>query len=329
MTNVVEARGLTKSFKSVAALRGFDLDVGEGQIVGLLGPNGAGKTTLVRILSTLLRPDSGEARVGGFDVVRDAAAARRQVGLAGQYVAVDDALTGRENIEMIGMLSRLSRAEARRRAGEILERLSLADAADRLVRTYSGGMRRRLDLGASVVAKPRVLLFDEPTTGLDPRGRLELWSYLQELVAEGASLLLTTQHMDEADHLGDEIVVIDRGQVIAKGTPTELKLQLGGDVLEIVVSERSALERAVSVARDGGHDPQVDFDVGTLTVAIGADSEAAITVLRRLGDAGIRIGDFSVRRPSLDDVFLALTGHAADREKPESERTGTPGKEGS
>ena len=234
---IVEISGVAKSFGETHALKGVDLDIPEGSIQGLLGPNGAGKTTLVRILATLLRPDAGTALVDGHDVVREAQKVRELIGLAGQFAAVDDQLTGRENLEVVGLLYGLRRREARSRAGDALERLGLADAADRLVRTYSGGMRRRLDLGASLVGEPRVLLLDEPTTGLDPRTRLELWEFLRTRVREGATLLLTTQYLEEADHLADHIVVIDHGDVIARGTSDELKTRLGADVLEIVLAD--------------------------------------------------------------------------------------------
>ena len=309
---MVRVEGLQKRFGEVHALAGLDLEVAEGQVLGLLGPNGAGKTTLVRILATLMRPDGGRAQVAGFDVVDEPVAVRRSIGLAGQYAAVDDALTGRENLEMIGQLSRLSRADARTRAVEILDRLSLADAGDRLVRTYSGGMRRRLDLGASVVSRPRVLLFDEPTTGLDPRARLELWTYLQELVAEGASLLLTTQHMEEADYLADDIAVIDHGQLIAHGSPAELKRQLGGDVLDVVVATRDALDRAATVLTGpDGIAPEVDEGGLKVSVHVGDSAHGTAQVVRLLDDAGIGIAELLVRRPSLDDVFLTLVGHLA------------------
>jgi ABC-2 type transport system ATP-binding protein len=312
---IVEVKGITKSFGDVEALRGVDLTVPEGQVLGLLGPNGAGKTTLVRILSTLLRPDVGEARVAGFDVVREPMSVRRAIGLAGQFSAVDDALTGRENLEMIGRLSRLGRADARRNAGEVLERVSLTGAADRLVRTYSGGMRRRLDLGASLVAKPPVLLLDEPTTGLDPRGRIELWAYLRELVKDGTSLLLTTQYLEEADQMANEVVVIDHGGVIASGTPVELKERLSGDVLDVTVGTDAQVDPALRALEGLSTDaPQLDRGLRRIRVAVRGGADSLIDAAKRLDAAGISVDDLAIHRPSLDDVFLALTGHVAETE---------------
>jgi daunorubicin resistance ABC transporter ATP-binding subunit len=312
---IVEVKGITKSFGDVEALRGVDLTVAEGQVLGLLGPNGAGKTTLVRILSTLLRPDVGEARVAGFDVAREPMSVRRAIGLAGQFSAVDDALTGRENLEMIGRLSRLGRADARRNAGEVLERVSLTGAADRLVRTYSGGMRRRLDLGASLVAKPPVLLLDEPTTGLDPRGRIELWAYLRELVKDGTSLLLTTQYLEEADQMANEVVVIDHGGVIASGTPVELKERLSGDVLDVTVGTDAQVDAALRALEGLSTDaPQLDRGLRRIRVAVRGGADSLIDAAKRLDAAGISVDDLAIHRPSLDDVFLALTGHVAETE---------------
>jgi ABC-2 type transport system ATP-binding protein len=312
MHAIVEVEGVTRAFGETKALQGVDLVVPEASVVALLGPNGAGKTTLVRILATLLAPDSGTARVAGFDIREHPMAVRRSIGLAGQYAAVDITLTGRENLEMIGRLSRLSAKEARVRANETLDRLSLHDAADRPVKTYSGGMARRLDLGAGLVARPRVLLLDEPTTGLDPRGRIELWSYLRDLVNEGATLLLTTQYLEEADQLANDIVVIDHGTVIAHGSPLELKDQLAGDVLDITVAESHALERAaVALTLVGSEAATVDRGTNRVTVPVPDGADSLVAAVRQLDDAGVTLVDISLRRPSLDDVFLSLTGHAA------------------
>jgi len=309
MNAIVQVQGITRSFGKTHALRGLDLEVPEGGVVALLGPNGAGKTTLVRVLSTLILPDAGTARVAGFDVVEEPTAVRRCIGLAGQYAAVDETLTGRENLEMVGRLSRLSKAKAAERAAEVLERVSLTDAADRQLKTYSGGMRRRIDLGAGLVARPRVLLLDEPTTGLDPANRLDLWAYLRDLVNEGSTILLTTQYLEEADQLASDVVVIDHGAVIARGTPIELKQQLAGDVLDVTV-DGGLVDRVVELVSHIGYDrPRVDRGThrGSLPVDGGAGS--LVEVVRRLDDAGIKVVDITLRRPSLDDVFLSLTGH--------------------
>jgi len=313
--------GLEKRFGDVHALRGIDFAVPRGSVLGLLGPNGAGKTTAVRILTTLLTPDGGRAVVEGFDVVRDAAAVRRLLGLAGQSAAIQEELTGRENLEIIGRLYHLGRAEAGRRADELLERFDLAPAAHRPAKTYSGGMQRRLDLAASLVAHPAVLFLDEPTTGLDPRGRSGMWEVIRELVAQGTTLLLTTQYLEEADELADQIVVIDQGAVIAAGTSEQLKSKVGGDVVEFTVPDASRLGDAVAaVAGLTDGDPFTDQETGKVSVSIGdRGSEALIEVVRRLDAAAVEIAGLSLRRPSLDDVFLALTGHAAE------ESAATPG----
>ncbi len=310
----VEARGLRKRYGAIQALCGVDLDVETGTVVGLLGPNGAGKTTAIRILTTLLRPDEGTARVDGLDVVDDAAALRARIGVAGQNAALDENLTGFENLEMIGRLYHLGRTVSRMRANELLAAFDLTDAGDRTVKTYSGGMRRRLDLAGALVARPPVLFLDEPTTGLDPRSRLSLWELIEGLVAEGTSVLLTTQYLDEADRLCDRIAVIDRGVVIAEGTPSELKSQVGGERLDIRLCDTRESERAVRAlaAMDGGVAPYVED--GLVRLQLRERQGAIASAVRHLDDAGIAIDDIAVVTPSLDDVFLTLTGHAAEEE---------------
>jgi ABC-2 type transport system ATP-binding protein len=314
--------GLTKSFGEVRALRGIDLSVPHGTVLGVLGPNGAGKTTAVRILTTLLRPDGGRALVEGFDVVRQAAAVRRTIGLSGQSAAIQEELTGRENLEIVGRLYHLSWPQARSRATELLEQFGLTEAADRAAKNFSGGMQRRLDLAASLVGQPRVLFLDEPTTGLDPRSRLGMWDIIRSLVADGTTLLLTTQYLDEADELANEIVVIDHGQVIAAGTAEELKGRIGGDVLEFTVPDRNRLsEAADAIARIGEGEPHVDKETGVINVGVGSrGSDALIEAVRGLDGAGVQTQGLALRRPSLDDVFLALTGHAAEEDEENSGR---------
>jgi ABC-2 type transport system ATP-binding protein len=310
---------LQKRYGSVRALDGVSLRAEAGSVLGLLGPNGAGKTTAVRILATLLRPDGGSARVVGLDVVHDAAALRSRIGLAGQYAAVDESLTGRENLELFGRLYRLRRSHAGARAAELLERFELEDAANRLVGTYSGGMRRRLDLAAALLASPPVLFLDEPTTGLDPRSRLGLWQTISEHVATGATVLLTTQYLEEADRLANSIAVIDHGRVIAEGTGAELKDQVGGDRLEVRLGDESQLDTACSVLAGVTHE-QPSVEDGVLRSAVSRREGTVAEALRRLDDAGVEVADLTLRRPSLDDVFLKLTGHAAEEGKREEER---------
>jgi ABC-2 type transport system ATP-binding protein len=314
----VETEGLHKRYGDVHALRGIDLHVGTGSVFGLLGPNGAGKTTAVRILTTLLQPDEGSARVAGLDVVRDAAKVREQIGLAGQYAAVDENLTGFENLEMVGRLYHLGRREARSRARELLADFDLSEAADRLVRTYSGGMRRRLDLAAALVARPPVLFLDEPTTGLDIRSRIGLWDAMEALVAGGTTVLLTTQYLDEADRLADRIAVIDQGLVIAEGTPNELKARVGGDRLDIHLCDGQRGEEAVAALTSIASDRPFVED-GSVLVPVAQRRGTIADAVRRLDDAGIAIDDIAVRTPTLDDVFLNLTGHAAEPEVEEAE----------
>jgi ABC-2 type transport system ATP-binding protein len=305
---MIEAQAVGKRFGSTVALDNVDLTVERGSVLALLGPNGAGKTTLVRILTTLLKPDAGSARVSGYDVVRQAGSLRSVIGLAGQYAAVDELLTGRENLELVGLWYHLGKGEYRRRAQEVLERFSLLDAGSRLVKTYSGGMRRRLDIGASLIARPPVLFLDEPTTGLDPRTRNELWQFIEELVAGGTTVLLTTQHMEEAERLAQRIVVIDAGRVIANGTVDELKRQLGGDVLEARVSDAAELERAASILTElSESEAHVDADQRRVRVPTTGGTALLIEAGRRLEEAEIALDDLGIRRPSLDDVFLTLT----------------------
>ncbi|MCP9485818.1 MAG: ATP-binding cassette domain-containing protein [Gaiellaceae bacterium MAG52_C11] len=317
----IEAEGLVKVYRSrkseVRALDGVDLEVQEGTVLGLLGPNGAGKTTTVRILTTLLRPDAGTARVGGLDVVRDAQAVRRSIGLSGQYAAVDENLTGRENLWMFGRLYQLSSNEARSRAGELLERFLLEDAADRVAKTYSGGMRRRLDLASALIGRPRLLFLDEPTTGLDPRSRLGMWDVIRAQVREGGTLLLTTQYLEEADELANEIAVVDHGKIIARGTADELKSQVGGERIEVVVHDPAEIQRAAQLLAPGGSSTVEEH---TRRITVSADGGAAqlVEVVRQLGEAAIAVDDIALRRPTLDDVFLALTGRAAE-EQPDEE----------
>jgi len=314
----IETEGLRKSFGQVRALRGVDLTVPEGSVCALLGPNGAGKTTVVRVLATLTRPDGGTARVAGHDVVREPRRVRAAIGLAGQHSAVDDDLTGLENLFILGLMWHLGRRRARARAAELLERFELADAGRRLVKTWSGGMRRRLDLVASLIVAPAVLFLDEPTTGLDPRSRTEIWSAVRSLAADGTTVLLTTQYLDEADRIAGQIVIVNEGRVTAQGTPDDLKNSLGGRV-DVVLSDATAggdaLSAAVAVlAAIAGSPPQVDPDTGRLTAAITAGAMTLPEIVRRLDAAGVEAEDVSIRRPTLDEVFLAETDAANARE---------------
>ena len=309
----VSVRGLYKSYGSVQALAGVDLDVRRGTVLGLLGPNGAGKTTVVRVLTTLLKPDSGTATVLGLDVVRDAAALRQQIGLAGQYAAVDENLTGLENLTMFGRLYGESRTAAKTRGRELLARFDLTDAAKRTVKTYSGGMRRRLDLAAALVAEPPVLFLDEPTTGLDPRSRLDLWEVIEALVAEGATVLLTTQYLDEADRLADTIAVIDHGRVIAEGTSDDLKDRVGGERLEVRLEDGADIDAAIRALQPMSDDPPT-ADEGVVKLTVRQRNGAIVEAVRRLSTAGVGVDDLTVSRPTLDDVFFALTGHGAEED---------------
>ncbi|MBT2544880.1 ATP-binding cassette domain-containing protein [Streptomyces sp. ISL-44] len=313
MPGAIYAEGLVKSFGDVRALDGVDLDVPEGTVLGLLGPNGAGKTTTVRVLTTLLRPDSGKAVVAGLDVLKYPNEVRRAIGLSGQFAAVDEYLTGRENLQMVGQLYQMRAKAAKARADELLERFNLADAADRTAKTYSGGMRRRLDLAAALVVSPPVMFMDEPTTGLDPRNRQQLWGIIQELVAGGTTLLLTTQYLEEADHLAHDICVVDQGKVIARGTSDQLKARTGGERVEVVVHERDHIATAREVlAVFGKGETTVEEHTRKLTVPVSGGAKLLAEVIRELDGRGIEIDDIGLRRPTLDDVFISLTGHAAE-----------------
>ena len=313
MSDAIVVEGLAKRYGDVVAVEGLNLSVPEGTVMGLLGPNGAGKTTTVRVLTTLLKPDQGRATVAGFDVVRQAHELRKAIGLSGQYAAVDENLTGFENLEMVGRLYHMGKPASRARASELLERFDLVEAGNRQVKTYSGGMRRRLDLAGALVAKPQVIFLDEPTTGLDPHSRIDLWTVISELVREGATLLLTTHFLDEADQLADSIAVIDHGRVIAEGTPDELKRQVGGERLELVVKSESDIAKAAEVLTGiGMGHVEIDHQARHLIVPVSDGGMALFEAVRAFDELGIVPFEFGLRRPTLDDVFLTLTGRPAE-----------------
>ena len=321
MTNaMIEAVGLHKSFGDTHALRGLDFDAREGTILGVLGPNGAGKTTAVRILTTLTRPNSGSARVAGIDVLKHPAQVRKKIGVAGQYAALDELLTGRENLGMVGRLYRVDPAAVTRRAEALLARFELTDAADRTVKTYSGGMRRRLDLAAALMSEPPVVFLDEPTTGLDPKGRLSMWDLIAGLARGGTTVLMTTQYLEEADRLADDIVVIDHGRAIARGSADDLKRQVGGERLEITISDEAYLPAAQRVLEALGEGPaRVDAEARHVSVAVASHDGVLTRVIRELDGAEVRVDDIGFRRPTLDEVFLTLTGRPAEESAVEEE----------
>jgi len=324
--NGVVAEGLVKRFGNFTALKGVDFEVPEASLVGLLGPNGAGKTTTIRILTTLLQPDGGHATVAGFDVVREPQLVRSVIGLTGQFAAIDEDLTGRENLILVGRLGRMRKARARERAAQLLESFGLVEAADRPLRTYSGGMRRRADVAASLMVAPAVLFLDEPTTGLDPRSRLGLWEVISELKQQGTTIVLTTQYLEEADQLCDTISVIDVGQIIAEGTADELKSMVGGDMLELTVADRTAVDKAVATLTQtfglSPSDVTVDRELGTVAAPVTTGADALVAAVRALDAEDVPIADMGLRRPSLDDVFLSLTGHMAEESRIERAEPG-------
>jgi ABC-2 type transport system ATP-binding protein len=313
MALAIKASGLAKAYGDVVALNGIDIEVEQGTVLGLLGPNGSGKTTTVRILATLLQADSGSASVGGFDVATQPDEVRSVIGLTGQYAAVDEYLTGRENLELFGRLFHLSKFDAAKRAAELLDRFDLSDAADRGIKGYSGGMRRRLDLAASLIGRPNVLFLDEPTTGLDPRSRQGMWEVIEDLISEGTTVLLTTQYLEEADQLANRIVVLDHGNVIAKGPSNELKSKVGGDRIEIVVESVGDVSNAAALIQEFGSAPAITEDLTkTILLPVAGGSTAIVNIVRKLDENKISIADIALRRPTLDDVFLSLTGHATE-----------------
>jgi ABC-2 type transport system ATP-binding protein len=321
VTDIIRARALTKRFGRVEALKGLDLTISSGGVTALLGPNGAGKTTFVRIVATLVRPDGGSLEVGGFDVTTQAKQVRRLIGLAGQHAAVEQAMTGLENLEMIARLYGQDRRRARANAAAVLEQLGLHDAADRLVRTYSGGMSRRLDLGASLVGSPRLLLLDEPTTGLDPRSRLELWDAIHSLAASGTDVLLTTQYLDEADRLAGRVVIIDHGVVIADGSPSSLKAQAGRDVIEVHTRETADTQAAAEALSGLGLDqPRIDAATQRVSISVDDGADRLLLAVRALDDQGVAVEDIALRKPTLDEVFLSLTGQAIEDPQPRRRR---------
>jgi ABC-2 type transport system ATP-binding protein len=321
-SEAIKVENVCKSFGPVQALAGLTFSVRSGTVLGLLGPNGAGKTTLVRILTTLLAPDTGNAQVAGYDVVNDSAVLRSVIGLAGQYAAIDQILTGRENLEMVGRLYHLSNSDSRHRASELLNRFGLTDASDRMAKTYSGGMKRRLDLAASLVARPRVLFLDEPTAGLDPRSRMELWEVIRDLVNDGTTVLLTTQYMEEADQLANTIIIIDNGRIIAEGTGEELKARFGGNVLRLQLTDRTQLTLAAEALSSLGTElPQTFEKSGQISLPVREGTSVLAAAVRQLDAANVSIADIAFHRPSLDDVFLALTGRAIEDSAEEPTRS--------
>ncbi|WP_371479784.1 ATP-binding cassette domain-containing protein [Kitasatospora sp. NBC_00315] len=327
MAPAIQAENLVKTFGDVRALDGVSLDVPEGTVLGLLGPNGAGKTTTVRVLTTLLRPDSGRAVVAGVDVLKHPNKVRSLIGLSGQYAAVDEYLTGRENLQMVGELYQMSVRDAKARALELLEWFNLSEAADRTAKTYSGGMRRRLDLAAALVVRPPVMFLDEPTTGLDPRNRLALWEVIETLVEQGTTLLLTTQYLEEADRLAHDIAVVDHGKVIARGTADQLKAQIGGERVEVVVHDRTLVGQALeALAPYAKGEPAVEKNTRRITVPVSGGAKVLADVIRELDARSIEIDDIGLRRPTLDDVFLSLTGHATSAEDQENGGDAGPAK---